>query len=910
MAAEKDLAAPQHARPQPSAAEIHALPPNKGRGSDFLALVGCNAIVFSASICIMVLELTASRLIASHLGNSLYTWTSVIGVVLAGISAGNYLGGWLADRFNPQKTLGWLFLIAGLSTFCVLFLNSWASAAERPTGMSHQWWVMLVVAWIFLLPALALGTISPVTASMAIKRSAKTGITVGNIYAWGAMGSIVGTFLAGFWLIGRFGTTRIVVITSLTLLVLGAIVSGGQRALRAMQIFGAGQLVLVLGILASVTSEQMAVFCRKVAGVRSGWATTDADFKRDWKAIFDAEKKAGGNRSGETAETTSVTKKPDVPEDKALEQARATHNWRKERKRAEDLWAEWGLRLGSQIHNLGLTLALRDDEPGEYYDESDYFSIGVSDGARNGDPVKKLRLDYLIHSYYDPVHPTKLHYDYERVYAAVTERAAESWTRSSAVAIEQPPSGANLAEALPEGVAWDGTSRKLSVRGAMTTAQLRQLLLRGTDREFREAMLNLVDQSAPQNFDRSNQRQVTFVSLENLPEGVVLPQHAPAKIRYDSALHALEATGAVSVDDTLSLMAQGAEARYVAAVADLWHRSRRVSTMFIGGGGFVFPRWIEANFPDEPIIDVAEIDPAVQKAVELTMGLATEFGSPREGKTYVRTHIGDARNFVDDRLRENAQRKAQGLPAITYDFVYGDAFNDLSVPWHLTTQEFTSKVKELMTPGEGVFLVNIIDIFPRAHATIKKAHTPPAGLFDDEPGFQWESARGEFRQLQLRVEKDATLTYGCRGVMSAKLRDALVALAPADAPFRAAMNELYEKSQAEVVGRFLGRYVNTARDIFPYVYVFSTESGQPDEDRDTFVVACSLGKLGFDGLEDSGDHWRNGPFAWTESEAAGAHRDLGDMAAVLELAREYKLTDDFAPVDNLLAPVFVRRSDD
>src|SRR5262245_58796617 len=56
------------------------------RRQDLWSLAGCNLIVFVTSICIMVLELTASRLIAKSVGSSLYTWTSVIGVVLAGIS--------------------------------------------------------------------------------------------------------------------------------------------------------------------------------------------------------------------------------------------------------------------------------------------------------------------------------------------------------------------------------------------------------------------------------------------------------------------------------------------------------------------------------------------------------------------------------------------------------------------------------------------------------------------------------------------------------------------------------------------------------------------------------------------------------------------------------------------------------
>ena len=51
-----------------------------------------------------------------------------------------------------------------------------------------------------------------------------------------------------------------------------------------------------------------------------------------------------------------------------------------------------------------------------------------------------------------------------------------------------------------------------------------------------------------------------------------------------------------------------------------------------------------------------------------------------------------------------------------YDFIYGDAFNDFSVPWHLTTSEFTSDVKKLLDPERGVFLANIIDIYPRFEA--------------------------------------------------------------------------------------------------------------------------------------------------------------------------------------------------
>ena len=55
-------------------------------------------VVFVASCCTLILELVAGRILAPFIGVSQYTWTSIIGVVLAGISLGNYLGGRIADR--------------------------------------------------------------------------------------------------------------------------------------------------------------------------------------------------------------------------------------------------------------------------------------------------------------------------------------------------------------------------------------------------------------------------------------------------------------------------------------------------------------------------------------------------------------------------------------------------------------------------------------------------------------------------------------------------------------------------------------------------------------------------------------------------------------------------------------------
>ncbi len=168
----------------------------------------------------MVLELVAGRLISRHLGSSLYTWTSVIGVVLAGISLGNYLGGRIADRFNAGKALAVLFGLSSAACVLVVTLNN--LVGEWVWLWQFGWSVRIFshVCIVFLLPSTLLGAVSPVVAKMALERGLPPGRTIGNIYAWSAAGSIAGTFLAGFYLIAAMGTIAIIWTIGATLLML------------------------------------------------------------------------------------------------------------------------------------------------------------------------------------------------------------------------------------------------------------------------------------------------------------------------------------------------------------------------------------------------------------------------------------------------------------------------------------------------------------------------------------------------------------------------------------------------------------------------------------------------------------------------------------------------------------------
>jgi spermidine synthase len=169
------------------------------------------SIVFASSAFIMTLELVAARLVAQHLGVSLYTWTAVIGVILAGITLGNYAGGKLADIYPPRGLLTSLFLLASVASLSVLLLVDWMGSWDRPEFMSWPLWILWGVTITFLGPAIILGTISPAAARLALTAGGQVGSTVGSVYAAGAAGSILGTFLTGYVLVERFGSKAIIV---------------------------------------------------------------------------------------------------------------------------------------------------------------------------------------------------------------------------------------------------------------------------------------------------------------------------------------------------------------------------------------------------------------------------------------------------------------------------------------------------------------------------------------------------------------------------------------------------------------------------------------------------------------------------------------------------------------------------
>ena len=199
-------------------------------------------VVFAAGVGTLATEIGASRLLAPYFGNSTIVWANVIGLTLASLSLGYWLGGRLADRRPTPRALG----LVVVSAACLIAI---ATLASRPIldfsveGLDRvsagaaigSFFGVLV---LFVPPVTLLGMVAPCAIRLAIKDVETAGTVAGRLYAVSTIGSLLGTFLSALVTIPAFGTQR-------TLLASAALIGAGGAVL-----LGRRWLLLALGLAA------------------------------------------------------------------------------------------------------------------------------------------------------------------------------------------------------------------------------------------------------------------------------------------------------------------------------------------------------------------------------------------------------------------------------------------------------------------------------------------------------------------------------------------------------------------------------------------------------------------------------------------------------------------------------------
>lgn len=179
--------------------------------------------VFISGAVIMILEIVGTRILAPHVGSSLYVWTALIGVILASLSLGYWGGGKLADRHPSRTFFSCIFFAAALGIGMINPVKSFFFFAVLPFFSDFRLQA-IVAAFLFTPSSVFLGMVSPYAIKLCLTSLDKSGTTAGRLSCVSTVGSIGGTFLAGFWLLATVGSARILTLLALAMFLCGILV--------------------------------------------------------------------------------------------------------------------------------------------------------------------------------------------------------------------------------------------------------------------------------------------------------------------------------------------------------------------------------------------------------------------------------------------------------------------------------------------------------------------------------------------------------------------------------------------------------------------------------------------------------------------------------------------------------------
>lgn len=175
--------------------------------------------VFLSGALTMMLELIAARILSPYVGSSNLIWTTIIGIMLISMSIGYWFGGKIADKNkeNDIKILSNFLLISAIATSFIPILEvEFVNVLSKLS--SNLIMVAIISATItFGIPSFLLATVSPIAVKIRNHSMDSVGATSGKISSLSTIGSIFGTFFAGFILIPNLGVRNIILGASILL---------------------------------------------------------------------------------------------------------------------------------------------------------------------------------------------------------------------------------------------------------------------------------------------------------------------------------------------------------------------------------------------------------------------------------------------------------------------------------------------------------------------------------------------------------------------------------------------------------------------------------------------------------------------------------------------------------------------
>jgi hypothetical protein len=154
-------------------------------------------------------EMVAGRILTPLFGSGIYTWATIISVVVAGLMCGYFVGGFFADRFPSFWLAGLIKLGAGLYLLFVYYLAG--GELEFVLTLTEGELVPLFASGLVVCfpPLLVLGMFSPLAVRLVMVDPRTAGRVAGGLFALSSLGNIVGILVTTFLLIPNFGSRAI-----------------------------------------------------------------------------------------------------------------------------------------------------------------------------------------------------------------------------------------------------------------------------------------------------------------------------------------------------------------------------------------------------------------------------------------------------------------------------------------------------------------------------------------------------------------------------------------------------------------------------------------------------------------------------------------------------------------------------
>ena len=191
-------------------------------------------LFFCSGAAALVYEVVWSKYLGQMFGSTIYAQTVVLAVFMGGLAIGNSLFGSKADKVrSPMRVYGYVELAIGVYAFFFASIFQGADVLFVKVGsavLEHSWLLLLLKSalsvGLLLGPTLLMGGTLPLLASWLNSSVPEAGRRSAMFYAVNSLGAVVGSGLAGFYLVCDLG-----MVSTLQLTAIGNAVIGGTALL-------------------------------------------------------------------------------------------------------------------------------------------------------------------------------------------------------------------------------------------------------------------------------------------------------------------------------------------------------------------------------------------------------------------------------------------------------------------------------------------------------------------------------------------------------------------------------------------------------------------------------------------------------------------------------------------------------